>query len=55
MIERLVEAVEACDFTDSEGDDVIGEMAESILNRERQCVGNPVFGTHGIQGRLSIE
>ena len=33
MIERLVEAVEACDFTDSEGDDVIGEMAESILNR----------------------
>ena len=34
MIERLVEAVEACDFTDSEGDDVIGEMAESILNRE---------------------
>ena len=32
MIERLVEAVEACDFTDSEGDDVIGEMAESILN-----------------------
>ena len=34
MIERLVEAVEACDFTESEGDDVIGEMAESILNRE---------------------
>ena len=33
MIERLVEAVEACDFTDSEGDDVIGEMAEAILNR----------------------
>ena len=33
MIERLFEAVEACDFTDSEGDDVIGEMAESILNR----------------------
>ena len=33
MIGRLVEAVEACDFTDSEGDDVIGEMAESILNR----------------------
>ena len=33
MIERLVEAVEACDFTDSEGDDVIGEMAESIMNR----------------------
>ena len=33
MIERLVEAVEACDFTDSEGDDVIVEMAESILNR----------------------
>ena len=33
MIERLVEAVEACDITDSEGDDVIGEMAESILNR----------------------
>ena len=28
MIERLFEAVEACDFTDSEGDDVIGEMAE---------------------------
>ena len=33
MIGRLVEAVGACDFTDSEGDDVIGEMAESILNR----------------------
>ena len=33
MIERLFEAVEACDFTHSEGDDVIGEMAESILNR----------------------
>ena len=33
MIERLFEAVEACDFTDSEGDGVIGEMAESILNR----------------------
>ena len=34
IIERLSEAVEACDFTDSEGENVISEIAESILNRE---------------------
>ena len=34
MIVRLFEAVGACDFTENDGDDVIGEMAESILNRE---------------------
>ncbi len=34
MINRLFEAVGACDFTDDEGDDVVGEIAESILNRE---------------------
>jgi glucose/mannose-6-phosphate isomerase len=34
MIGRLSEAVEACDFTASEGDDVIAEIADSILTRE---------------------
>jgi glucose/mannose-6-phosphate isomerase len=34
MLKRLTEAVEACDFTHDDDDDVIAEMAESILNRE---------------------
>ena len=34
IIKRLEEAVGACDFVDTEGDDVIGEMADSIRNRE---------------------
>ncbi|MDE0708739.1 MAG: hypothetical protein OSB33_07315 [Candidatus Poseidoniales archaeon] len=34
MLERLTEAVEACDFTHDGDDDVIAEIAESILNRE---------------------
>ncbi|MDG1525747.1 MAG: SIS domain-containing protein [Candidatus Thalassarchaeaceae archaeon] len=34
MLERLKEAVDACDFTQDGDDDVIAEMAESILNRE---------------------
>ena len=34
MLERLKEVVDACDFTQDGEDDVIAEMAESILNRQ---------------------
>ena len=34
MLERLNEAVGACDFIPDEDDDVVVEMAQSILNRE---------------------
>ena len=34
MLERLSETVEACDFIDDESEDVLAEMAHSILNRE---------------------
>ena len=34
MLTRLTEAVDACDFTNDEDEDVIVEMAQSIVNRE---------------------
>ena len=34
MLERLAEAVDACDFIHDEDEDVVVEMAQSILNRE---------------------
>ncbi len=34
MLSRLAEAVDACDFIDDEEEDVVVEMAQSILNRE---------------------
>ena len=34
MLTRLTEAVDACDFTHDDDEDVIVEMAQSILNRE---------------------
>ncbi|GIS44696.1 MAG: hypothetical protein Ct9H90mP16_17660 [Candidatus Poseidoniales archaeon] len=55
MIERLVEAVEACDFTDSEGDDVIGEMAESILNRNVSVLASQSLAPTAYRAVLSIE
>jgi len=34
MLSRLAESVDACDFIDDEEEDVVIEMAQSILNRE---------------------
>ena len=44
MVERLGEAVEACDFTVSEGDDVIGEIAQSIMMREISVLATQSLG-----------
>ena len=38
MVGRLAESIEACDFTEESEDDVILEIAESILNRDISVV-----------------